>query len=578
MRSTVDLLELPYTFAMNRPLTPHKFRSELSDRGINVSREGLETLHRLRLLVPLLRVRRDGRVIAGAFRRDSDRAWQFANWQPTSRADLDEAAAAERLFDPAAEHFISRDRRTRTLGDMSYESSVYLYSAQQLTHVPILTDALPWLTRRRGPGSGKYNNWRRIWIDRWAEESRWYRDIATAVLALEPLYRPTLTGLLRLEWGHDAQEYYKWRDTLPPTQMLRWLGVEPQWLRGAAERLLLTAEARDSLGPWAELLPHADPRQWEKLRGTARTALELRLAAEILLRYYERLVKAHRAKPLPEPPTQFRDVIYDRRFGRLRPVDAVLTSFGLSPHPRLVLVVEGATEGLIFPRVMQFFGIRTDEDFISVQDAEGLGRRLEPLVAYLAPRLGKELEDRYVELVRPPTRLLEVVDAEGPVATAAQREKRRQKLLDRLLRTLPREYRQDPERLAHMRGQFDGLVRTTTWRRTGESFEFAHFTDRQIGQAIQVVDSRARQPTLDEWVRAVERVRADRGNLKAILGDVGKPELADELWPVLEKRLSEAQRRGTERRIPIVRVLDEALRIAHEWPRRGIVLSLAERR
>jgi hypothetical protein len=56
---------------------------------------------------------------------------------------------------------------------------------------------------------------------------------------------------------------------------------------------------------------------------------------------------------------------------------------------------------------MQLFEIRTDKDFISIQDAEGLGRRLEPLVAYLGPRLGRELEDRYVELVRPPTRLLE---------------------------------------------------------------------------------------------------------------------------------------------------------------------------
>jgi hypothetical protein len=360
--------------------------------------------------------------------------------------------------------------------------------------------------------------------------------------------------------------------------MLRWLGVEAKWIRGAAERLLLTAEVRDSLGPWAELLPHADPRQWEKLRGTARTAIDLRLAAEILLRYYERLVKARRAKPLPEPPTRFRDVIYDRRFGRPRPVDAVLTSFGLSPHPRLVLVVEGATEGLIFPRVMQLFGIRTDEDFISIQDAEGLGRRLEPLVAYLAPRLGKELEDRYVELVRPPTRLLEVVDAEGPVATAAQREKRRQKLLDRLVRTLPREYRQDPERLAHMRGQLDGLVRTTTWRRTGESFEFAHFTDRQIAQAIARLDRRRSQQTLDQRIQAVGRVRAARGNLKGVLDHVRKPDLADELWPVLEKTHQRSSVPRSRAQDPIVRVLDRAIELAHEWPRRGIVLSLDDRR
>jgi hypothetical protein len=73
-------------------------------------------------------------------------------------------------------------------------------------------------------------------------------------------------------------------------------------------------------------------------------------------------------------------------------------------------------------------------------------------------------------------------------------------------------------------------------------------------------------------------VRAARGNLKSVLGDVWKPDLADELWPVLEKRINEARLHGTERWIPMVRVLDRALELAHEYPRRGIVLSLDERR
>ena len=127
-----------------------------------------------------------------------------------------------------------------------------------------------------------------------------------------------------------------------------------------------------------------------------------------------------------------------------------------------------------------------------------------------------------------------------------------------------------------MRQQLDGLVKTTTWKRTGESFEFAHFTDRQIAHAIQTLDKRPRQPTFEGRVQAVARVRAKRGNLKTVLGYVSKPDLAEELWPVLEKKLTAAQRLGTQRRIPIVRVLEEALRIAQEWPRRGTVLSLAE--
>jgi uncharacterized membrane protein YheB (UPF0754 family) len=128
-----------------------------------------------------------------------------------------------------------------------------------------------------------------------------------------------------------------------------------------------------------------------------------------------------------------------------------------------------------------------------------------------------------------------------------------------------------------MRGQLDGLVHTDTWKRTGVSFEFAHFTDRQLAQAIHRLDRRSNRPTLEALIQAIASVRAARGNLKSAMGGVSKPDLADELWPVLERRLRESQRRATERRIPIVRVLDHAIRLAHEYPRRGLVLSLDER-
>jgi hypothetical protein len=42
--------------------------------------------------------------------------------------------------------------------------------------------------------------------------------------------------------------------------------------------------------------------------------------------------------------------------------------------------------------------------------------------------------------------------------------------------------------------------------------------------------------------------------------------LADELWPLLEAKIERALDRKTERRIPIVRVVDLAAALAHELP------------
>jgi hypothetical protein len=36
--------------------------------------------------------------------------------------------------------------------------------------------------------------------------------------------------------------------------------------------------------------------------------------------------------------------------------------------------VEGETELFLFPRLMEFFGIRKDRDFIAIENAQGVGR------------------------------------------------------------------------------------------------------------------------------------------------------------------------------------------------------------
>jgi hypothetical protein len=574
MRSTAELLELPYTFAVRELLTADDYLRGLRDRGISMSREGLEGLHRVGLVVPFLRVRRDGREIAAAFRARERDAYSIAHWQYKARRDLEELVAAERLFDPAREKFIPRSQMRRDLGEFHYDASAYLYAQQQYIFAPLIREALPSLRlTRRAKSHVAALDAHAIWKETWATRAAHLREVAIAAVALEPVFYPQLMGVLRLEWSKDADVYFRWRDGLPLERVLRWLGVDPQWLYDAGQQLISVTDWSDPLGPWSELVAHAAPSQWASLRGQALTAVDLRIAAEMLLRYHDQLVERRRARRPTPVPRRYPDPLRGR-LKRRRPLDRVLTEFGLSPHPQLVLVVEGETERRTFPRVMDHFGIRRDEDFISIQDAEGVGRKLEPLVAYLAPRLGEEEPGRYVELDRPPTRLLVVVDAEGPAETEAQREETRLKWLDRLLRTMPRDWHRDEQRMALMRQQLDGLVNTTSWRKSGDRFEFSHFTDLQLVRAMDRIDTRSRRMTFEKRLELVQDARAGLKNFKLALGGVSKLDLADELWPVLEKKILRADARGRADAVPIVAVLDRALELAREYPRRGLVLSL----
>jgi hypothetical protein len=219
---------------------------------------------------------------------------------------------------------------------------------------------------------------------------------------------------------------------------------------------------------------------------------------------------------------------------------------------------------------MKKLEVRTDNDFISIQDAEGVTTNLGPLLAYLAPQPGDNGTDRYMRPLRPLTRFLVVFDPEGPVTTDAEREKRRQVWVDRIMRALPGE-KQTPV----VREQVESLVAIRTWTRRGESFEFAHFTDRELARAIDKLDGRERKPERERLVELVAQARASRKNLNTLLKGFSKIELAEELWPLLERKLDRALSKQTETRIPVVPILDEATQMAYEFGRGNTVIALS---
>ena len=138
MRPPPDLLQLPYSFTQSPCLMPDEFLRAAADRGLRATRDDLQALHRLRLLVPMFRVRRDGRAVANAARRHAVWARQAGRSHPTSRPDLIDAQERGALFDPLHEGFVAYRRMTKETYGIEYQASEYVYSHHQLLLVPMI--------------------------------------------------------------------------------------------------------------------------------------------------------------------------------------------------------------------------------------------------------------------------------------------------------------------------------------------------------------------------------------------------------------------------------------------------------
>ena len=90
------------------------------------------------------------------------------------------------------------------------------------------------------------------------------------------------------------------------------------------------------------------------LKDAALQAMDLRIAAEILLLFYEDLAGCDQAEPLPNLSASLGwHPLVERLSFRRNTLDEDLVALGISPHPRVVLALKGEAEMFHAPRVLK---------------------------------------------------------------------------------------------------------------------------------------------------------------------------------------------------------------------------------
>ena len=164
-------------------------------------------------------------------------------------------------------------------------------------------------------------------------------------------------------------------------------------------------------------------------------------------------------------------------------------------------------------------------------------------------------------------------DPEGSFATDQKRQEKRARWAARMQETLREPYRRSPVVLR----QLTDLIEVETW---GAPFEFAHFTNGEIAAAANRVAKRSNAAAPRILVRSIAPIRAhgaDVGQVwkRAVYRGVSKPAVAEELWPVLERKLRQAIATGDITTVPLGRVLVRVAELA-SLPRHGWALQTRE--
>jgi hypothetical protein len=585
--TTVDVVSLPWAMTQNKPLDVTEFVAEAHKRGFYLRTATLRELYRHRLLIPFVQITK--RPVSEPAKPDKA-ASPFGG---THLMDLRSARDSGRLRDLALVPYRQRVSFEPTRWTWAWPPpspwTGLLYSSYQLLALPDLEAML---------ATQRYHKRGDLIIARMAKPSQplldrmvRFRKIAIALTAVEARYLPNLDPeFIQLTNVPDIADWDEYRAGFDPVLAQTWLSYPSQQIRQDAEFILLMrAHHRDPVGSdWSELMRRAPAKSRKYLKDSALIAMDDRIAAEILLRFYEDIALRGQADPLPDLSGAMGwHPLHERLSTRKDTLDEALTDLGISPHPQVVLALEGETEAYHAPLVWRTLGYSSASELIRVLKLGGVGQNLQKVAALnVAPLIGKKVPGPNTTawtVTRPSAYLMMAIDPDEPFNRPENIERERAKLLNEITDVLKTQgvERPNPDELDH-------LIEIRVW--SEPCYEFAHFTDEELADGIIAVHPTIGGWTRDQLVAALADWRARGKDIKRVwtsgrwdeasqrmtgkwTPEPNKVDLAKALWPTLLRKIQSAMVTQDEPVPPIMQVITDAYHLAQQRRYRSFVIT-----
>lgn len=580
--NAIDVASLPWAFTQHQRLDTSAFVSEAKDRGVDLDLATLRELYRRRLLIPFVMITHQ------PVRPPAPPTEPESPFGGTRFTDLRWARDTGRLRDLSAIPFMPSLPFERGTQKSRGWWNGLIYSWYQLLILPQLGYVLAGRTyQKRGERLiARLPKPDPILLDRTEK----LRKMIIALTALEPRYLPNLDPeWIQLNNVPDPRDWQSYRSGFDPVQMQAWLQYPAEQPRQDAEWLLLRAHHTDPVGAdWGRLMRRAPAKSRKYLKDASLLAMDDRIAAEILLRFCEDLAHRGQAGQLPDLSTSMAwHPLHERLSFHPDTLDEDLIRLGISPHPRVVLALEGETEMYQAPRVWKALEYADAPELMRLLKLGSVSQDLKKVAALTAAPLVSEKVPgtKAWRLIKPYTRLLVAVDPEGPFATRAKIDKARADILDEIRDVLRAQGLTRPNE-----NELNELVEIRTWHES--CYEFAHFTDDEVADGIMAVHQTIGGWTRDELVAALGYWRGKKQDIKRVWTsgrwderskkmtgkweyEVSKVKLAEALWPTLEQKIDQLKADANAPVPPIVGVINDAYHVAQQWRYPSFVLTEA---
>jgi hypothetical protein len=561
----------PWAFSQEAPLTTADFCKQAERRGFESLREEqLRDLWRVGAVAPFVEIR------SKQLHDPAPSAIPEPSLTGTWLAELRRARDSGRLTDPEELGFRPQLRfsRPRTNPHSLWWNGL-LYSRWQLLDLHEMREVV---TQGRWRQRRDQIKWRSAQPNDFGlNHARTSRRRSAVLVAIESRYLPTVVHDWVTLSNAAVEEWETYRAAFDATTLMAKLGLELDDLLRLADGMLLRLDRLDPLGrDWSELVRRAPRRAWDELSGDALLAMEYRIGGEMLLQCYEDLAERGVCAPVGDRADIFHSA-HQRLSYRSQPLDANLSSLGLSPHPGVVLVVEGETEEVLVPRVRDYIRIPNNPELVQSVVMRGVKHDLTKLAAFASAPLVDRQEVEVWRVAKPPTRLMVVVDPDKPFDSAASVELERKKILDEIVAVV-RAQGVEPGR-----EDIDTLVSIRTW--TASCFEFEHFTDLELADALLAQHPNCGGLDRERLASAIVLHRSNGQDIRRVWTNwtpaVAKKDLAHLLWPTLKAKLDRAASSEHEPVPSVAQALIDAYHEAAQRPRghfliRGTALSFEE--
>ena len=521
-------------------MTTDEFIKESSERGYPLNLKHLESFYYHKLLVPLFYIDDVANEALKVFTQSSSYS--------TLDSMVFSAATEGRVRDCLLSDFsqaLPFEIPQNT--NRSEWWNGYIYSSWQLNRIPRALQALSQI-ELAGKDGFTY------------DLHDQFRSYYLALSALATIYLPGVVGQLISPEEIQEPAMRKFMNGADINECLAISGLAPEKLKSAAEELLSQAHAKDPLIDWWPLIRHSNIVGWKKLKGIALHSVWLRISAEIFLRAHEDLARMGMLDPLPDlDGLQYWESLRDRitpHWNNERPLEAELAVFGLSPHPRVLVLVEGDTEEIHFNELLKQVGLNSP-DRVRIQNAQGSKANPDLLSRFVIAPRPSHIFSGYQGML-PPTVLVIAMDPENGWETLEGREAKKLAVRNAVRKEVSRQGANLTDR------ELDLLITVFVW--PGETYEFANFSDKElmIGMERLTLQKRPDFQVTDQWRAKSAVAIADARKLKCQLrekvGPLGvpdnKPELARILLPALVSKFH-SESGEEEYSTPIFQVIEK---------------------